>query len=64
MNVDSAPAVGGDAILSGLGEAFDLEGLFRGGGEWEAGEEEAVGQSEGRMEEDPQAMPVDQEPEM
>jgi nuclear GTP-binding protein len=42
MEVDNGPSkpVGGDAILQGLSEAFDLDGLFSatGSGEFEAGD--------------------------
>lgn len=38
MEVDAAVNEG-DAILSGLGQAFDLDGLFETGGELKEGDE-------------------------
>lgn len=50
-----------DAILTGLGEAFDLDGLFAsGGGEWAGEEGERVVNGENGVEE-VAAMPIDEE---
>jgi hypothetical protein len=39
MAVDATAGNDGDAIFSGLGAAFDLEGLFNAGGELKDGED-------------------------